>query len=148
MQLRTHNVQVPHLRSPVARLGEMEYSGVTQGSVLRPILCIIYINDTDLGLNNFISKFADDMKICNVVLLQCGRQSLQECLHKISDWSVKQEMLFHLNRCQILQVGSRNIKQDDEMCGLKIKSVQSAKDHGVTGVSNLKLSQQCNESIK
>ncbi len=34
------------------------------------------------------------------------------------------------------------------MCGVKIKSVHSAKDIGVTVASNLKFSQQCNESVK
>ncbi len=66
----------------------------------------------------------------------------------ISDWSVKWEMPFNVNKCQILQVGSRNIKDDYEMRGDKIKRVHSVKDLGVTVASNLKFSQQCNEIVK
>ncbi len=111
-------------------------SGVPQGSVLGPVLFIIYINDIDLGLNNFTSKFADDTKIGNAILMECDRRSLQEELRKILAWSVKWEMPFNINKCQILQFGSRNIK-DYEMCGLKIKSVHSVKDLRVTVASNL-----------
>ncbi len=53
-----------------------------------------------------------------------------------------------VNKCQILQVGSRNIKNDYETRGFKIKSVHSVKDLGVTVAANLKFSQQCNEFLK
>ncbi len=52
-------------------------------------------------------------------------------------------MPFNVDKCQVLQVGTRNKKIDNEMRGLKLKSVQCAKNLGVKIASNLKFSQQC-----
>ncbi len=58
--------------------------------------------------------------------------SLQEDLRKnfrlISRW----EMPFNVNKCYILQVGTRNEKFEYEMNGTKLDSVQYVKDLGVT----------------
>ncbi len=122
-------------------------SGDPQGSVLVPVLFIIYNNDIDLDFNNFISKFADDTKIGNAVLSEGDRQKRQD-LRKISALSVKWDMPFNMNKCQILQVASRNIKNDYKICGVRIKTVLSVKALGVTVTSDLKFSQHCKESVR
>ncbi len=86
-------------------------SGVPQGSVLGPVLFLIYINDIDVRLNNFISKFADDTKIGNSIITDHDRMRLQEDLRKISEWSQRWDMPFNVNKCHILQVGTRNKKK-------------------------------------
>ncbi len=52
-------------------------------------------------------------------------------------------MPFNVDKCQVLQVGTRNKKFDYEMRGVKLKSVQCIKDLGVKIALNLKFSQQC-----
>ncbi len=121
-------------------------SGIPQGSVLGPVLFIIYINDINLGLNNFIAKLSDDTKIVNSVISDRDRQSLQEDLRKISAWSDRWEMPFNVNKCHILQVGTRNKKYEYEMGEVKLENVHCVKDFGVMITTNLQLSQHSKEA--
>ncbi len=121
-------------------------NGVPQGSVLGPVLFIIYINDIDVGLNNFISKFADDTKIGNSIVDDPDKLNLQEDLRKISQWSERWKLPFNINKCHILHVGTRNQKFDYEMNGVQIDSAQCVKDLGVSIASNLEFSQQCKDA--
>ncbi len=71
---------------------------------------------------------------------------MQGDLGRISERSQRWEMPFNVNKCHILQVGTRNKKFEYELNGTKLESVQCVKDLGVTVASSLKFSQQCKDA--
>ena len=83
-------------------------SGVWQGSVLKPILFVLYINDIDDSINSKILKFTDDTKIYHAVNSVEGIESLQSDLQKFVLWSSQWQMLFNINKCKVLHLGYNN----------------------------------------
>ena len=70
-------------------------SGVPQGSVLGPLLFLIYIyiNDLEDNITSNILKFADDTKVFRKVNTDGDKQLLQNDLDKLVKWSEKWQML-------------------------------------------------------
>ena len=65
---------------------------VPQGSVLGPILFLIYINDLEEGVTNKILKLADDAKVCRKIKGNGDKQQLQGDIDKLIRWSEKWQM--------------------------------------------------------
>ena len=96
---RKQRVQVNGVRSDWENVS----SGVPQGSVLGPLLFIIYINDLDCGITSDISKFADDTKIGRLVKSDIDIKTLQEELNGLHEWSNKWMMQFNVNKCSVIR---------------------------------------------
>ena len=81
-------------------------SGVPQGSVLGPILFVVYINDLEEGVSGKILKFADDTKLCRKVKEIGDKQNLQDDIDKLVKWSEKwQIFFFNFGKCKCLHTG-------------------------------------------
>ena len=121
-------------------------SGVPQGSVLGPLLFLIYINDLDQGLKCKVSKFADDTKVATSVKYNDGCMSIQNDLNKLIGWADRWQMDFNSKKCKTLHLGYSNKEFNYDMNGEWLQSVDQEKDLGVIISSNLKVADQCLEA--
>ena len=91
-------------------------SGVPQGSVLGPVLFLIYVSDISGLVKNFISLFADDTKLYTYLLKEAADadkhtpQSVQNDINLIAHWSEMMQMNFNIEKCHSLHMGSNNTK--------------------------------------
>ena len=118
-------------------------SGVPQGSVLGPLLFLIYINDIDFGVSSKISKFADDTKLGGKALTIGDCESIQKDLDNLNNWSEKWLLKFNKDKCKIMHVGYNNLKHNYKLQGRNLIRVEEEKDLGVIVKSDLKNGSQC-----
>ena len=78
-------------------------SGVPQGSLLGPLLFLIYINDLPtVVFSSMALLFADDLKlIFNGRAEQESLEKLQIDLQALHNWSMQNHLLFNLKKCSI-----------------------------------------------
>ena len=118
-------------------------SGVPQGSVLGPILFLIYINDLDDDITSKVLKFADDTKVFRKIKSDADRQHLQDDLNKLIEWSEKWQMLFNFGKCKCLHTGHGNENAQYTMGGTELNTTVKEKDLGLTISADMKVSEQC-----
>ena len=87
-------------------------SGVPQGSVLGPLLFVVYINDLEADLISRVGKFADDTKMSKSVRNLADANILQDDLSSLEKWAQKWQMEFNEEKCVVIHVGKTNKKFD------------------------------------
>lgn len=89
---------VNNLPSPLCHVT----SGVPQGSVLGPLLFIIYINDLPNNLASRVRLFADDCIIYRPISSPDDHHIIQNDLQLISDWCKTWLMTLNSSKCKII----------------------------------------------
>ena len=127
-------------------------SGVPQGSVLGPVLFIIYINDLfDFCRNDEEVKlflFADDAKLYRCIKSPDDRIIVQKVLMMLANWCVENDVVLNVNKCVWMTVGKKisNVNKyviynNDLQC------VEIIKDLGVTFNRMLKFDVHISEIV-
>ena len=123
-------------------------SGVPQGSILSPMLFLIFINDLPGKCEHIIPLlFADDAKFLSVGLSQ---NMAQKDLDVLLEWTKLNQLPFNMDKCNHMKIGEseKQLKFGDEL--IQMVSVQS--DLGLTISNDLKwnlhIGKACSKAIR
>jgi len=124
-------------------------SGVPQGSVLGPLLFLLFVNDIPDWIKTNIRMFADDTKIWTKLSCPEDAVKIQEDLDMLSDWSAAWLLKFNPLKCKLMHLRHNmdtryHITQDNQKWDFQ--SVHLEKDLGVFTSSDLAVSHQCMEA--
>ena len=123
-------------------------SGVPQGSVLGPILFLIYINDIGSSVTKYINLFADDTKLSGEASTVEQRECLQEDINSLHEWAQKWQMQFNADKCSILHMGRNNVNHPYELGERTLQSSRCEKDVGVLMQDDGKFGDHCSKVAK
>ena len=122
-------------------------SGVPQGSVLAPLLFILYVNDLPGALNCGIKIFAGDSKLYRSVQLPTDSLALQEDLDAAARWADEWQLTFNAAKCKVLHIGHRNRHHVYSLRGTALEETSAEKDLGVFIDVDLKFRKQAAAAV-
>ena len=109
--------------------------GFPQGSVLRPVLFLIYIND----LPDKVKLFADDTAAYLAINKLADSEQLQADLDILQEWEITWDMQFNPSKCKVIHITrSRSLLPTKyTLRGETLEAVTSARYLGVDIASDL-----------
>ena len=120
-------------------------SGVPQGSVLGPLLFVIFINDLPDCINGISKLFADDLK---VIMDANDTESTFNMLESLQNWQNVWLLKFNPSKCKIMHVPfNENPLQEYVFSGVILECIEAEKELGVLTSSDLKWSKHITSCI-
>ena len=116
-------------------------SGVPQGSILGPVLFIIFINDLPdiIHTGTKTALYADDTKLHRNIFSARDCDSLQESLVKLDSWSMENKLFFNASKCKVLTITRKKnpVIYEYTLGSKKLTRVDHEKDLGIMTTTNI-----------
>ena len=121
-------------------------SGVPQGTVLAPLLFLVYITDLPKNIVSSVKLYADDVLIYRTINSEQDHMILQQDLNMLQKWADTWLMTFNPTKCEFIRVSH---KKHPRICDYyiqehPIKVVTHAKYLGVTIDEHLSFNEHVN----
>ena len=126
-------------------------SGVPQGSVLGPLLFLLFVNDLPDWIISSMIMFADDIKLWRIIKTTNDSQILQRDLDALMNWSNKYLLKFNPQKCKLVCIGQsgsahREYYLQEETGKYKLQETTEERDFGVMVMRNLHSRVQCSKA--
>ena len=124
-------------------------SGVPQGSVLGPVLFLIFINDLPDNTRSPVRLFADDCVLYRNIFSLSDCEALQVDLDNLAQWESDWQMKFNVAKCYSMRMPRhsllKQIKCSYILHNQTLEQVTSAKYPGITITDKLDWGQHVSE---
>ena len=127
-------------------------SGIPQGSVMGPVLFVLYINDLPDSLkhNSEVYLYADDTKIFRDIKDDSDSLKLQEDIYEMHAWSEKWLLRFHPDKTKRMRIGKSKTVECEYKLREHLKPMEKStaeKDVGVIIDDQLNFEKHMTEKI-
>ena len=90
-------------------------SGVPQGSILGPLLFIIYINDLPQSIkDSVVFTFADDAKCFRQISSPLDSVLLQGDIHQLEGWKDQWSLRFNIKKSLVVQFSAKPLRSKSD----------------------------------
>ena len=145
----THRQQEVVLEGVHSKATEVT-SGVPQGTVLGPLLFLVYINDMPETISSTARLFADDSLVYRIICTEEDQALLQKDLDKLHKWERDWLMQFNADKCEVMRITNKRNPLTNKyyIHDTELLTVKDAKYLGVTVSSDLSWNKQVDNTVK